>query len=363
MKEELTLFLGRDHYQHQAENKNHRNGSYERSYTLKGIGKVDVKVPRDRKGAFKTKVIPKSQQVEEALVEDLSLMFLTGISTRSLSLISKRLLGRSLSPAKISSANQELTQAVEQWRERDLSDYRLKYLFMDGTCFKMRVAGTITTVPVLVVVGVTETGHKMVLGMQSGDKESASTWRQFFKDLKRRGLNASSIQLGIMDGLPGLEKVFKEEFTQAKIQRCQVHVARNVLCKVPKKEKQAVADDLRSIFYASSKQKAWKFYYEFAKKWEKELPSAFKSLSNSIGSCLTFFDYPEEEWLSLRTTNAIERLNKEFKRRTKSMEIVAGENACYRLMAFIALKMEVHWRSTPVGKVRKNLPFFSTLEF
>ena len=137
MKEELTQFLGREHYQRKGDSDNHRNGSYGRSYTLKGIGQVEVKVPRDRKGEFTTKVIPKSKQVEEALVDDLSLMFLTGISTRSLSMISKRLLGRTVSPSRISSANKELAVAVEQWRERDLSEYKLKYLYIDGTCFKM----------------------------------------------------------------------------------------------------------------------------------------------------------------------------------------------------------------------------------
>lgn len=361
MKEELTEFLGREKYQRKGKSKNQRNGSYPRGYTLKGIGKVEVKVPRDRKGEFQTKVIPKSQQIETALADDIGLMFLTGISTRSLSLISKRLLGRTISPSKVSTVNKELTDAVEQWRERDLSEYNLKYLYIDGTCFKMRIGKQISSIPVLVVIGVTDTGHKMVLGMQSGDKESATTWREYFKDLKRRGLKSSTITLGIMDGLPGLERVFKEEFINAKIQRCQVHVARNVICKVPKKDKQAVADGMRSIFYASSKKKAWKFFYDFKEKWEKDLPSAVKSLGNSINSCLTFFDFPEEEWISLRTTNVIERLNKEFKRRTKTMEIVAGENACYRLMAFIALKMEVHWRSTPVGKVKMNLPFFNKI--
>jgi putative transposase len=132
--------------------------------------------------------------------------------------------------------------------------------------------------------------------------------------------------LGVMDGLPGLEKVFKEEFPGAKVQRCQVHVTRNVLAKVPKKLKKAVADDdLRSIFYASSKEKAMEFFAVFKEKWEKDLPSAVKCLENSIQSCLTFFICPEEEWISLRTTNVIERLNKEFKRRTKPMEIVRRE--------------------------------------
>ena len=109
---------------------------------------------------------------------------------------------------------------------------------------------------------------------------------------------------------------------------------------MPRKLKKAIADDLRSIFYASSKKKAMEFFGTFKEKWQKELPSAVKCLENSIEACLTFFICPEEEWISLRTTNIIERLNKEFKRRTKPMEIVAGENACYMLLAFISLKME-----------------------
>jgi putative transposase len=179
---------------------------------------------------------------------------------------------------------------------------------------------------------------------------------KFFVDLKKRGLNGSKVRLGIMDGLTGLEKVFQEEFSHARIQRCQVHVARNVIAKVPKELKQEVADDLRSIFYASSRKKAEEFAMAFQGKWEKDLPSAVKSLSNSLDTCLTFFSFPEEEWISLRTTNTIERLNKEFKRRTKPMEIVAGENACYLLLAFISLKMEANWRTTKIGKVRPNLP-------
>jgi putative transposase len=232
---------------------------------------------------------------------------------------------------------------------------------VDGVCFDMRIDKSIESVPVLVVIGVAKTGHKLVLGLQAGDKESASSWRELFKDLKKRGLDSRKIRLGVMDGLTGLERVFKTEFPKAKIQRCQVHVARNVLAKVPRKLKQAVADDLRSIFYASSKKKAIKFFCEFKQKWEKELPSAVKCLQNNIENCLTFFNYPKEEWISLRTTNIIERLNKEFKRRTKPMEIVAGESACYTLLAFICLKMEMHWKTNPIGKVRANLPFFQKL--
>lgn len=164
-----------------------------------------------------------------------------------------------------------------------------------------------------------------------------------------------------MDGLPRLEKVFSEEFSNAKIQRCQVHVAKNILAKVPMRLKSVVADDVRTIFYASSKKESMEYFKEFSNRWTKDVPSAVKCLERSIESCLTFFHFPKDEWVSLRTSNIIERLNKELKRRTKPMEIVAGERACYTLLAFISLKMEVHWRNFLLGKRVSNLPVLQTL--
>jgi putative transposase len=263
----------------------------------------------------------------------------------------------------VSNANKELIAAVEQWRQRDVSQERMHYIFVDGVNFAMRMGDTVAKVPVLAAIGVSDSGARLVLGLQAGDKESASNWREFFKDLKRRGVQSHLVKLGIMDGLTGLEKVFTEEFTNAKIQRCQVHVSRNVLAKVPKKYKQDVADAMRSIFYASSKKQSLSFFADVKTKWEPMVPSAVSCLDHTIESCLTFFDCPQEEWISLRTTNIIERLNKEFKRRTKPMEIVAGEQACYTLLAFISLKMELSWRSSPVGKVRKNVPLLQEENF
>lgn len=361
MQLELTRFLGRQPYERVEVEPNHRNGSYPRRFALKGIGEVAVKVPRDRKGDYQTRVIPRSQQYEDELRQDIAIMFLGGLSTRTLSMISQRLLGHRISAGEVSRCSRQLVTAIEHWRSRDLSHVKIKYLFCDGVNFEMRAGRTIQKVSVLVAIGVTETGQREVIGIQSGDKESAASWREFFKDLKRRGLNSQYVTLGIMDGLPGLEKVFREEFQKGKVQRCQVHVARNVLAKVPQKLKQQVADDIRSIFYASSKEKALAFSTGFRERWQKDLPSAVKCLQNSLDSCLTFFDFPEEEWISLRTTNIIERLNKEFKRRTKPMEIVAGENACYTLLAFISIKMELYWRANPVGKVRYNLPSLKNL--
>jgi len=275
--------------------------------------------------------------------------------------MSERLIGRRISASEVSKAGKELTEAVERWRERDLSGESFKYLLVDGVFFSMRINGSIEKVPVLVAIGVTESGHRMVLGLQAGDKESASNWRELFKDLKRRGLNGSAVTLGVMDGLPGLERIFKEEFPKAKVQRCQIHVTRNVLAKVPRKLKKVIGDEIRSIFYASSKQKAMEFFEQFKARWEKELPSAVKCLENSLEGCLAYLNFPEEEWICLRTSNVIERINKEFKRRTKPMEILAGERSCYTLLAFVCLKMELKWRSKPIGKVANNLPFLKKL--
>jgi putative transposase len=354
LKVELSYFLGRDSYERTTGEKNYRNGSYKRSYTVKNVGTLNIKVPRDRKGKYSSKLIRKYERYDKALEKDIVLMFLSGLSTRGISLISKSLLGRTISASEVSNVNKELLTGIEAWRNRPLYDLDIKYMYIDGVNFDMRVDHSIEKVPVLVVIGITYSNQKVFLAIQQGDKESASTWRELFKDLKHRGLQKERVQLGIMDGLSGLEKVFREEFANAKIQRCQVHVSRNVLSKVPHSKKSEVADKLRDIFYASSRIKAMEFYNQFVTDYEKMIPSAINSLKNNIDSCLSFFSFPKEEWISLRTTNAIERVNKEFKRRTKPMEILAGEESTYRLLCFVALKMELTWRSAPLG--RNNLP-------
>jgi len=359
---EFELFLGRDKYERvsgvEISERHLRNGHYQRTFAVKGLGRLNVKVPRDRQGKYQTKVLEPYKRNEASIEEDVAVLYLLGQSTRSLALISERLLGTKISAGKVSECSGRLIESVEKWRSRPLTE-KFKYLYLDGTNFAMRIDKKIVKVCVLVVIGVAENGVKQVLALQAGDKESAGTWRQLFKDLKVRGLNKQAVLLGIMDGLPGLEKVFKEEFPEAKVQRCQVHVARNIMSKVAHSIKQKVADDLRSVFYAESKKKALSFFEEFKRKYEKEIPSAVKCLEGSLDSTLCYLSFPEEEWLSLRTTNPIERLNKEFKRRTKSMEIVAGEASCYNLLAVISLRMEVYWKRHPIT-FQKSLPWFKS---
>jgi len=357
---ELTGFLGRETYEGKSRgNKNYRNGSYQRTYTAKGLGTLRIEVKRDRRGKFNSKLIKRYDRYDKALAGDMLAMFLGGMSTRNINMFSSQLLGRKISAAEVSSINKEVSGAIESWRTRPLNDARIKYIIVDGVNFSMRAGKHIVKAPMLIVIGVTYDNQRMFLNIQQGDKEKASTWREMFRDMKHvRGLNKDDIQLGIMDGLTGLEKVFEEEFPNAKTQRCTVHVTRNVLTKVPRSLQEETGDKLRDIFYAGSRKKAWARYEAFIKKWDTEIPSACKSLKNSIKQCLAFYKFPKEEWISIRTTNMIERLNKEFKRRTKPMEIVAGEKSCYTLLAFISLKMEMSWRQTPVGKSPVRQPWF-----
>jgi len=352
IKLELTEFLGRGKYERKTgKDKNYRNGSYKRTYTAKNIGTLNVEVKRDRLNKFNSKLIKRYDRYDPALAGDILAMFLGGMSTRNINMFSSQLLGRKISAAEVSNVNKEINGAIELWRTRPLNDIQIKYMIIDGVNFNMRVGHHIEKVPMLVVIGVTYDNKRLFLNIQQGDKDKASTWREMFRDMKHvRGLNKDDIQLGIMDGLTGLEKVFKEEFPNAKTQRCTVHVARNVLAKVPCSLKEKTSDKLRDIFYAPDKKAAIANYKTFVEDYQDIIPSAVNCLGRSIKSCLTFFSFPKHEWISLRTTNAIERVNKEFKRRTKPMEILAGEQSAYLLLCFVACKMELGWKCAPFGK-------------
>jgi len=247
---ELTAYLGRGKYERKSgSSKNYRNGGYARTYTAKGLGTLKITVVRDRKGEFKSKLMKRYDRYDKALAADMLAMFLGGMSTRNINMFSSQLLGRKISAAEVSNVNKEVNEAIETWRTRALKDLQIKYMIIDGVNFNMRTAHHIERISMLVVIGVTYDNKRLFLALQQGDKEKASTWREVFKDMKHvRGLNKDDIKLGIMDGLPGLERVFAEEFPNAKIQRCTVHVTKNVITKVPCSMRKEVGDKLTDIF-------------------------------------------------------------------------------------------------------------------
>lgn len=350
MDAEIALFLGSE-----AGSGNKRNGYVTRNFAFKGLGVVQLRVPRDRKGEFVSKIVPPRARYDVALEKDLALLHLAGLSTRTLSLLSKSLLGIKVSPQEVSNALHKIVPAAKRFLERDLADRPFKYLYVDGTNFKVR-RSTVGLEPTLVVVGVDLTGRKSVLAMVQGNKDSRAAWEMVFSELKSRGLRPSAVELGIMDGLPGLATAFEVAFPRARTARCWVHKARNVFPKVPKRYEAAFKSDWDAVQYADGRAAAETAFVELKSRWSKDCADAIDSIENDLEALLVHYDFPEDHWDALRTTNPIERVNKEFKRRSKPMETI-GPEGLKALLAFTAMRLEYGWLTTPItsGKL-KNLP-------
>lgn len=350
MDAEIALFLGSEP---SAGNK--RNGYVSRRFAFKGLGVVQVRVPRDRKGEFVSNVVPPRARYDEALERDLGLLHLAGLSTRTLSLLSKSLLGMKISPQEVSNSLHKLVPAAKAFLNRDLAERKFRYLYVDGTNFKVR-RSTVGLEPTLVVVGVDLAGRKSVLAMVQGSKDSKAAWEMVFAELKARGLDPSTIELGIMDGLPGLAAAFVAAFPGARAARCWVHKGRNVFPKVPKRYEAAFKSSWDAVQYADSRVEAEKAFEELRARWGKDCADAIDSMARDIDALLIHYDFPEEHWDALRTTNPIERVNKEFKRRSKPMETI-GPEGLKVLLAFTAMRLEYGWLTTPITSAKlKNLP-------
>jgi len=354
METEIALFMGQP-----AELGNKRNGYTTRSFALKGVGTVQVRVPRDRAGRFESRVLPKHLRYDPALEKDVALLHLAGLSTRMLSVMSQRILGLRVSPAEVSNALKSIVPAAKAFLERPLAGRRWQYLYLDGTNFHIR-RSTVEREPTLVVVGVDEVGCKSVLAMVQGDKESRSSWEMVFSSLKERGLDAAAVKLGIMDGLPGLGDAFAEGFPGARSARCWVHKARNVFPRVPRRYQADFKVGWDAVAYAENRQAAKTAFENLKGRWAKSCEDAVVCMERDIEALLVHYDFPKEHWEALRTTNPIERVNKEFKRRSKE---TMGPDGLKALLAFTALRIEYGWASTPITSNKlTNLVYRERLE-
>lgn len=344
---EMSIFLGRPE---QTENK--RNGFKEKDYTFKGVGTVRVRVPQDRKNQFESAIVPKSERIDPRLKEDLALLHLAGISNRVLASISRRIFGVKISKDTVHQSLQELAPKAVKWLERPLTE---KYwaLYVDGTNFNVQRRGSTDKEPTLVVLGIGEDGHRSVLALEPGSKDSAQCWKSVFHALKARGLESQSVRIGIMDGLPGLEKVFKEEFPQAVTARCWVHAGKNAANRCPAKLRDAFEKMKKEVMYASSLDEARRAFSALKTQMGTDGRKAVETLEKDLDSLLAHYTFDKNYWRALKTTNPIERINKELKRRTKGMDSV-GETTLMAIQAFIALRIELGWRQYRVDDKRHD---------
>jgi putative transposase len=291
-------------------------------------------------------VVPKDRHYDAAIEKDLALLHLAGLSTRMLSHVSARVLGVRVSAQEVSNALSSIVPAAKGFLDRRLEGRHYPYLYVDGTNFHVRRT-TVEKEPTLVVIGVDDTGHKSALAMVQGDKESRPAWEMVLADLKSRGLDGTSVELGIMDGLPGLGDAFREAFPKARVARCWVHKARNVMPRVPRRYQADFKVSWDAVCYAESGDAARAAFVALKDRWASTCSDAVACMERDQDALLVHYEFPKEHWEALRTTNPIERVNKEFKRRSKAMETM-GPDGLKALLAFTALRLEYGWSMTPI---------------
>jgi len=349
---ERDEFLGRGRYEGlDAEHNNYRNGYRPRQLNFFGLGKLELKVPRDRKGEFESAWLPERKGQDPETEAFLAEAFLAGLSTRDLARISEKHLGQKYDSKQVSRIVARASQELEAWRQRPLGETRYKFLYIDGANFRVRINSHVSRQSFCAVLGVSEENQCFeVLALEMGDRERVDLWESVFRSLTERGLNLQAVELGIMDGLPGLEDLFQRFFPRAQTQRCQKHAKANACRRVRKKEREAFSKDLNRIFYAASESAARVAFFSLKEQWGRLFPSAVQILERDLDSLLTFFQFDPTYWTTLRTTNPIERLNKEFKRRTKAMEVTGGEISTYRCLVYVAQTMEYRWSFHPLSQ-------------
>lgn len=333
---EMTLFLGESD---QVDNK--KNGFKTKDYNVKGIGSIRLKMPQDRNNKFNSAVIPKHERMDPRLKQDLAILHLAGISNRVLAMISKKVLGIKVGKDMVNESIDLLTERALNWLNRPIIK---KYwaLYVDGTNFRIQRRGSTEKEPSLVVLGIDTDGHRSILAISPGNKDNAASWKSLFKELKERGLSASDVQVGIMDGLPGLENVFKEEFSSAITCRCWVHAMKNAFNKCPARLEVPFKEALNKVMYADSYQDAKSKFEELKISMGNDAMRAIDCISKDLESLLAHYKFEKKFWRSLKTTNPIERINRELKRRTKTMDSVGDKTLCV-VVAFIAIKLEYGW--------------------
>ena len=332
LEEEATRLLNAESYERCDEREGYRAGHYSRNITTKA-GEVSLDMPKLKGITFQTAIIERYKRRESSVEEALVEMYLAGVSTRKVSDITEILWDTEVSASTVSKLNKEVYSKIESWRNRRLSG-EYPYVYVDGTIIKRNWAGEIENVSVLVAIGVNKEGYREIIGCMSGFREDASSWKEFFVSLKGRGL--SGVRLIIADRALGILSAAEEVFPKARYQRCVVHFYRNVFSKTPTRLKRQVAKMLKAIHAQESKEQALKKSESVIEQLEyMKLIEAAKVVRDGIGETLTYMDrpFPFEHWVRIRTNNALERLNREIKRRTEVVGSFPDGNSALMLVA------------------------------
>jgi putative transposase len=352
LEEEITSHLERDYYERTTSAKGRRNGSKPRTVKI-GSGDIGIRMPQVRNagGPFHSQILPPRVTQMDEIQEIIPLLYMNGLSTRKVKKAVGKLIGRKgLSHQNIMRISGRILDEFNIWKKRDLSTLQVVYLILDGIRLGVR-AETTEKEAVLVAWAFLENGSRELVGVSLGNRESYNAWKGFLEDLVRRGM--SDPMLTIIDGCPGLIKAVDEVFPESDKQRCTKHRTENVLDKVLEQDRASVKESVRRVFYASTYEHAKEAVELFKKKWSMKYPSAVECLTDDIESCLTYYKYPYQHWLRIRTTNVVERSFKEVKRRVKGMGRFQNEE---RALTMVYWQLnELKWNGVSMTKEAKAI--------
>lgn len=314
LEQEAAELTNAGRYERTEDRKGYRSGHYERDLTTTS-GDVKLKMPKLKGVAFETAIIERYRRRESSVEEALIEMYLAGVSVRRVEDITEALWGTKVSAGTVSHLNQKVYGHIETWRNRPLQG-QYPYVYVDGIYLKRNWGGTYENVAILIAMAVNEEGFREVIGASEGMKEDKTSWQEFLKSLRQRGL--AGTQLFIGDKCLGLLEAVNETFPDARFQRCTVHFYRNVFSVTPRSKMKEVAAMLKAIHAQENKEAAReKAAAVAAKLREMKLKEAAKKIEDSILETLTYMDFPYAHWSKLRSNNVIERLNREIRRRTR----------------------------------------------
>lgn len=315
LEQEAQQLTNAARYERSDERQGYRSGHYNRNLTTTS-GDVTLKVPKLKGVSFETAIIERYRRRESSVEEALIEMYLAGVSVRRVEDITEALWGTKVSPSTISELNKKAYIHIEDWRNRPLKGGKYPYVYVDGIYLKRNWGGEFENVAILVAIAVNEDGYREVIGAAEGMKEDTASWLNFLRWLKNRGLEG--VQLIVGDKCKGMLEAVGEVYPEAKYQRCTVHFYRNVFSTVPRSKMKLVAKMLKAIHAQESKIAAREKAAQVTQSLrEMKLKEAAKKVEDSIEETLAYMDFPYEHWLRIRTNNAIERLNREIRRRTR----------------------------------------------
>ncbi len=330
LEAEADQLCGAKRYERSPDRMDTRAGSYDRQLQTKA-GQVTLKVPRLRSLPFETQIIERYRRRESSVEEALMEMYLAGVSVRRVEDITEALWGTRVSPSTVSELNQQLYERIEAWRNEPIEG-EFAYVALDGIWLKRSWGGEVKNVAVLVAIGVDHEGYRHVLGVCEGAKEDTESWRKFLRHLKERGLKG--VRLVTSDKCLGLVEALGEFYPEADWQRCVVHWYRNVGSEVPRHRMKEVMAMLKAIHAQEDREAAEKKAVDVVEKLRAlKLHKAAKVVEGGVSETLRYMAYPREHWTRIRTNNALERLMREIRRRTRVVGAFPDGNSALMLTA------------------------------